>query len=40
LGWKEKIDFDVGIERTVKWYLSNQELFLDNKDTQKATPWK
>ena len=29
LGWKGKIDFDVGIERTVKWYLSNQELFLD-----------
>ena len=40
LGWKGKIDFDVGIERTVKWYLSNQELFLDNKDTQQATPWK
>ena len=29
LGWKGKIDFDVGIERTVKWYLSNQELFLN-----------
>ena len=40
LGWKGKIDFDVGIERTVKWYLSNQELFLDNKDTQQAPPWK
>ena len=40
LGWKGKVDFDVGIERTVKWYLSNQELFLDNKDTQQATPWK
>ena len=40
LGWKGKIDFDVGIERTVKWYLSNLELFLDNIDTQQATPWK
>ncbi|MBL76957.1 MAG: dTDP-glucose 4,6-dehydratase [Chloroflexi bacterium] len=40
LGWTEKIDFDTGIERTVKWYLTNQELFLDNTDTQQTTPWK
>ncbi len=40
LGWTEKIDFDTGIERTVEWYLTNQELFLDNADTQQTTPWK
>lgn len=31
IGWKEKIHFSDGIEMTIKWYLQNNEQFL-NKD--------
>jgi dTDP-glucose 4,6-dehydratase len=24
LGWKQSVDFDAGLERTVDWYLANQ----------------
>ncbi len=24
LGWRQDVDFDEGIEKTVKWYLDNQ----------------
>jgi dTDP-glucose 4,6-dehydratase len=25
LGWRPRVDFETGLERTVKWYLDNRE---------------
>ncbi len=25
LGWKPKINFDVGLEKTIQWYISNKD---------------
>jgi len=25
LGWKQSVDFDGGLERTIKWYLENEQ---------------
>tara|TARA_B100001540_G_C15814357_1_gene646283 strand:+ start:3357 stop:4337 length:981 start_codon:yes stop_codon:yes gene_type:complete len=40
LSWKEKNHFDNGIKKTIEWYLDNIELYENNLDTNKKTPWK
>ena len=41
LGWKIKLSFEEGLEKTVQWYLSNPEL-LNNVSSAvlDPTPWK
>lgn len=41
LGWSVKTDFDEGLEKTIKWYLSHADWWknLPNK-ILNATPWK
>ncbi len=42
LGWKQKYDFNTGIEETVNWYMENKqwwEKLIDEKVLSK-TPWK
>ncbi len=41
LGWKPKINFDEGLEKTIKWYLSNKEWWhMNHPDELSNTPWK
>jgi len=40
LNWKQKTNFDEGLENTIKWYLDNCERFQNNSDTRIKTPWK
>ena len=41
LGWKNKVSFDEGLEKTVKWYLSNNEWWKNLiSDALNQTPWK
>jgi len=41
LGWKTKLTFDEGLEKTIQWYLNNSEI-LNNLSTTvlDSTPWK
>ena len=41
MNWKPKIDFDIGLENTIDWYLSNKEWwkYIQNV-AQNPTPWK
>ena len=41
LGWKTKLTFDQGLEKTIQWYLNNTEI-LNNLSTTvlDSTPWK
>ena len=41
LDWKIKIDFDQGLEKTIKWYLDNPEILNDISQTVlDPSPWK
>jgi len=41
LGWKPKIGFDEGLEKTIQWYISNKEWWKQNSpDALSNTPWK
>ena len=41
LGWKTKLSFDKGLEKTIQWYLDNPEI-INNLSTTvlDPTPWK
>ena len=41
MGWSEKTSFDVGIKKTVDWYLDNKEWW-SNLDPKilADTPWR
>ena len=41
LGWKTKLSFDKGLEKTIQWYLDNPKL-LNNMSSAVTdpTPWK
>jgi len=40
-GWKPKIGFEEGIEKTVEWYLNHQEIWKDlSPEILDSTPWK
>ena len=40
-GWKPKISFDEGIEKTVEWYLKHEEIWKDlSPKLLDSTPWK
>ena len=41
LGWKTKLSFDKGLEKTIQWYLDNPKL-LNNMSSSvlDPTPWK
>lgn len=41
LGWKLKIKFDEGLEKTIQWYISNNEWWEKNSPEEISnTPWK
>ena len=40
LGWKIKLSFEEGLEKTVQWYLSNPELLNNVSSVLDPTPWK
>ena len=41
LNWSSNINFDEGIQKTIDWYLKNQEWWQNiKKNTFNATPWK
>jgi len=40
-GWKPKIGFEEGIEKTIEWYLNHQEIWKDlSPKILGSTPWK
>ena len=40
-GWKPKIGFEEGIEKTIEWYLNHQEIWKDlSPKILDSTPWK
>ncbi len=39
LGWNEKMNFDIGIEKTVKWYLDNLEWWNKSNLILEKKPW-
>ena len=40
-GWKPKISFEEGIEKTIEWYLNHQEIWKDlSPKILDSTPWK
>ena len=41
LGWKHKIDSAEGLQKTIQWYLENENRLEDlPKNTLSSTPWK
>ena len=41
LGWSVKTDFEKGLEKTIKWYLSHPDWWKNlSKKILNATPWK
>ena len=41
LGWKTKLNFDTGLEKTIQWYLDNPEIINNISSTVlNSTPWK
>ena len=41
LDWKPKISFDVGLEETIEWYLSNDDWWENiSQEVFSSTPWK
>jgi dTDP-glucose 4,6-dehydratase len=41
LGWKTKLDFDKGLEKTIQWYLDNPEIINNvSSIVLDSTPWK
>ena len=39
-GWKVKLSFEEGLEKTVQWYLDNPELLNNVSSVLDPTPWK
>ena len=40
LGWKVKLSFEEGLEKTVQWYLDNPEVLNNVSSVLDPTPWK
>lgn len=41
LGWKSKVNFDVGLKNTIEWYLSNPSWWENlSEKLFEHTPWK
>ena len=41
MGWKSKTSFDEGIQKTIDWYLNNEEIWKDLiPNALNPTPWK
>tara|TARA_Y100001936_G_scaffold221896_1_gene237285 strand:- start:2752 stop:3744 length:993 start_codon:yes stop_codon:yes gene_type:complete len=41
LGWKTKLNFDNGLEKTIQWYLDNPEIINNiSSAVLNSTPWK
>jgi len=40
LGWKEKIEFEKGIEKTVNWYLDNLDWWNELNPMLEKKPWE
>ena len=41
LGWKTKLDFEKGLEKTIQWYIDNPEIMNNISSTVlNSTPWK
>ena len=41
LGWKMKLNFEKGLEKTIQWYLDNPEIINNLSSTVlESTPWK
>ena len=41
MGWKSKISFDEGIQKTIDWYLNHEEVWKDlTSSASNPTPWK
>ena len=41
LGWKELVNFDEALEKTIKWYLNNENWWTNLSQTvQNKEPWK
>jgi len=41
LGWKTKLDFEKGLEKTIQWYIDNPEIMNNVSSTVlNSTPWK
>jgi len=41
LGWKIKLNFEKGLEKTIQWYLNNPEIINNLSSTVlESTPWK
>jgi len=40
LGWKENVNFEKGIEKTVKWYLDNNDWWNNLNNVLSKKPWK
>ena len=41
LDWKVNTTFDEGLEKTIKWYMSNPEVLNNISETVlNPTPWK
>ena len=41
LDWKPKISFDVGLEETIEWYISNDDWWENiSQEVFSSTPWK
>ena len=41
LDWKPKINFDEGLEKTIEWYISNDDWWKNiSQETFSSTPWK
>ena len=41
LGWKIKLNFEKGLEKTIQWYLDNPEIINNLSSTVlESTPWK
>lgn len=38
LGWKQSVDFDAGLDNTIKWYLENQN-WIDNVRSGEYKKW-
>ena len=40
LNWKESVNFEKGIEKTVQWYLDNNDWWNNLNNVLSKKPWK
>ena len=41
IGWKPRIDFEEGVQKTIEWYLNHEEIWKDiSPKVLDPTPWK